>query len=207
MFENRKITLEFDEVLVVSQLGLIRVYINELGNVVRVHVVGIAFVAGNIPLGLLIGLQLPSQDACPLAMRELATLVVASTSVAEVRALENVTLSAVCPLLTETKKTKRSADICGRGSSGMRKGTLSLSAIAFGIMQTVWDSLGRHLVRQVASIAVGALSFLEKVLTQGDLVGVVDKAALGAFGTRAGCGEDLARFVDLLCSDGPSVLC
>lgn len=113
-------------------------------------------------------------------MQELASLVIAFPRVAEIGTLENMTLGAICSLLTEAKKTKRSANRCGRGGFRMRKGTLSLSTVAFGIVQTVWHTLRGHVVGQVASIAVGATTFFEKVFAQRNLVWVVYESALGA---------------------------
>lgn len=109
-------------------------------------------------------------------MRELAALVLASTSVAKVWALEHVSLGATCTFFAEAVEAKGSAHggtwRCFRVSIR----AVSLGAVALGKVQAVGDTFGGQVVRQIARLAMCTLAVLQVVLANSNLLRVVNVA-------------------------------
>lgn len=67
----------------------------------------------------------------------------------------------------------------------MRVLAIGVGAVAFGKMQTVRDSLGSELMREIAVVAGDASTFFQKVFANRDSVRVVLVSARWAFGARS----------------------
>lgn len=179
---RRQVQLQRDEVLCVLKVRVVRVGLYELRNSVRVDVIGICFflIARHV-FFLVVVFVLGSEDACPLAMRELASLVLTTASIAKVGAFENValrTFRAVGAVSVEPERlTNRGTWRCFRVSIL----AVSLGAVAFGIVKTVGDTLGSQFMRQIAGGAICALSIFEEVFACSNFLSVVNIAAACAF--------------------------
>lgn len=65
----------------------------------------------------------------------------------------------------------------------MRILAVGVGTVALGEMQTVWHSLWRELMGEIAIVAVDAPTLLQKVFTDGNLVWVMLVSARRPFGT------------------------
>ena len=143
---------EADKVLTIFDLRGIGICVNKLSNFVRVHIIRISrlvfVVTGHVFRNIfrVRCVRFASEDACPLAVKQLAAFVITLARVAKVRAFEHVSLFAVSSFGAVAQEAKCFA-YGGTGASfGMSKGTLSLGTIPFGIVQTVRYPLGGHIV-------------------------------------------------------------
>lgn len=117
-------------------------------------------------------------------MEEFTSDCFTSARVAEVGAFRDMTLGAVSPLLAKTTEPEGPADRGAWSGFGVSVGAVKFGAVTFGIMQAIGDTLGGHVMRQVARVATSTLAVFQHVFAQSYFVRVVNVAAGGAF--RAG---------------------
>ena len=105
----------------------------------------------------------------------------ANSSVGIIRALEDVTISAICALLAEAERSKSSADRRRSIDPHVSIATSWVGTLATLEMQTSRDFLGGNLMREIARLLRGTSTSLEVSLADGHLGRIVNTATRRAF--------------------------
>lgn len=192
--ENNAAASQLDKIPLLREVeppGL--VLANKLVNLVRVHVVAVdrlpvlvagdvfhllVFHAGRVPAG-----GPPAEDACPLSVGELTPLDLTDARVAEVGALDGVAVRAAGALLAVAVEAEIPADGGSWGHFYVSILAVRLGATVSGKMQAGRGALRGGVMREIAVLAIEAVSLEQEILADRDFVGIVDIAAPRSLGT------------------------
>jgi hypothetical protein len=152
------LTDELFDLVGVDVIAIHRISILIAGQVVHVIVLG----HGIASIGL-------AKDACPLSVEELTALGLTDPGVAEVRALEDVTFQARCPLLAVAVDAKRSTDKGTWEHFDVSIAAAGVGAAIFGKMQTMGGAFSSEIMGKITSLSIEARPPLQEILAGGHL--------------------------------------
>lgn len=179
---------EADIILLLEEVHVISLVTDELLHFIRVDVItatGIIFVARNIfCLGSQSAGACSAQDAGPLSVEQLTARGFTDAAIAEIRALEDMSLRALCTFAAVAVFAKVSAHGVSKRVLGVNIGTRIVVAFAFGKMHAERSTFLRALMGKITGLAVLAIVLQKPVATNSYFRRIMEEPTLGAFWTR-----------------------
>lgn len=163
-----------------KELKIIRI------NIVAANLIGI-IIAGQVTrlLSILLLLRILAKRTRLQLMRQLASLRIAHTGIAELRALMNMAFGTRCAFFAISVDGKWTTNLRARRDTNVAVATVLLGTVAFGEMQTCWRAFWSQLMGKITLSSGSAIASQEKILANREFVLVMDVSAAVDFGANS----------------------
>ena len=163
-----------------KELKIIRI------NIVAANLIGI-IIAGQVTrllLSILLLHRILAKRTRLQLMRQLASLRVANTGIAELRALMNMAFGTCCAFFAISVDGKWTTNLRARRDTNVAVAAVLLGTVAFGEMQTCWRAFWGQVMGKITLSSGSAIASQKKILADREFVLVMDVSAAIDFGAN-----------------------